>query len=365
MAEKIYIRNASGELESVDEKRFETEEKLEALVAQHPELLAGDQMHPDDPLRWILIKPQMGIEGWAVDLLLLDQYARPTLVEVKRGENRENRRDVVGQMLDYAATSAGVWSEQDIRRIFEENSDNPDSKIRNLIGEDDESDVGAFWEQVATNLAANRMRLLFVADEIPTELERVVKFLNEQTRDNLEVLAVEIKQYPGQFGDALVSRVIGQVDTPSKGRSRLRRDEFLGMFYSDVSDAMKSLLNAADKSGAVMAWGSSSVGVRVKCSLWRNPVTIARFYLPTAENIGNNREFTFHKTRSDEYPEELQEALDQWVGKFTQDNFGAEVNDAWDIGVSVSANDFVKNVGLLTSRLCETLSEIRALQPPP
>ena len=31
-----------------------------------------------------------------------------------------------------------------------------------------------------------------------------------RTRDNLEVLAVEVKQYPGQFGDALVSRVIGQ-----------------------------------------------------------------------------------------------------------------------------------------------------------
>ena len=52
------------------------------------------------------------------------------------------------------------------------------------------------------------------------ELERVVKFLNEQTRDNLEVLAVEVKQYPGQFGDALVSRVIGQVDTPRSGTVR-------------------------------------------------------------------------------------------------------------------------------------------------
>ena len=366
MAEKIYIRNASGELEPVTEERFKSEELLQELIGQHPELLAGEQMRPDDPLRWILIRREMPIEGWAVDHLLIDQYSRPTLVEVKRGVSREIRRTIVGQMLDYAATAASVWSERDMRRIFEESSDNPDDEIGHLVGGDDEPDIDGFWEQVATNLDANRLRLLFVADEIPTELERVVKFLNAQTRDNLEVLAVEVKQYPGQFGQALVSRVIGQVDTPSTGRpsnrsGKLRRDEFLGTFPSDVSDAVESLLHAAEKTGAIMTWGSSTVGVRVKCSLWRNPVTIARFYLPTTENIGKNREFTFHKNRYDEYPEELQTALDQWVGKFTQDSFGAEVNDAWDIGVSVNAADFVENVGLLTSRLCETLSEFAAL----
>ena len=366
MAEKIYIRNAGGALEPVVERRFETELMLEKLVAQHPELLAGEQMRPDDPLRWILIKPQMEIEGWAVDLLLIDQDARPTLVEVKRGSNREIRRNIVGQMLDYAATAAGVWSQHYIRQIFEDAQDEPDKVIRKLLDDDAEPDIDAFWERVATNLEVNRLRLLFVADEIPDELERVVKFLNEHTREYLEVLAVEVKQYPGQFGDALVSRVIGQVDTTSKGRTnnrgaRLRPDEFLGMFRSDVSDAMESLLNAAEKAGAIMTWGTSGVGVRVKCSLWRNPITIARFYLPTTENIGKNREFAFHKNWFDEYPQELQAALDQWVGKFAQDDFGAEVNDAWYIGVSVNAEDFVENVGLLTSRIRETLTEVAAL----
>ncbi len=223
MAEKIYIRNASGGLEPVVEERFETEDLLQELIGQHPELLAGDQMRPEDPLRWILIRREMSIEGWAVDHLLIDQDARPTLVEVKRSSNREIRRNIVGQMLDYAATAAVVWSEHDMRRIFEENSDDPDDEIGTLIGADDDLNIGVFWEQVATNLDANRMRLLFVADEIPPELERVVKFLNEQTRDNLEVLAVEIKQYPGQFGDALVSRVIGQKATSDISKAKTGR----------------------------------------------------------------------------------------------------------------------------------------------
>jgi hypothetical protein len=48
-----------------------------------------------------------------------------------------------------------------------------------------------------------------VADEIPTELRRVVEFLNTQM-DPAEVLAVEIRQYVGQGLKSLVPRVIGQ-----------------------------------------------------------------------------------------------------------------------------------------------------------
>lgn len=89
---------------------------------------------------------------------------------------------------------------------------------------------------------ANRLRLLFVADEIPNELERVVKFLNKQTRDNLEVLAVEVKQYPGQFGDALVSRVIGQVSEqrqrPSSAAVPSERERKILTYIQAASDAL-------------------------------------------------------------------------------------------------------------------------------
>ena len=50
---------------------------------------------------------------------------------------------------------------------------------------------------------------MFVADQIPTELQRVVEFLNGQM-DPAEVLAVEIKQYVGGSQRALVPRAVGQ-----------------------------------------------------------------------------------------------------------------------------------------------------------
>lgn len=367
MAEKIYIRNANGRLEPVVEERFETEDLLQELIGQHPELLAGDQIRPEDPLRWILIRREMPIEGWAVDHLLIDQHARPTLVEVKRGSNREIRRNVVGQMLDYAATASGVSSERDMRRIFEESSDNADDEISNLIGADDEPDIDAFWEQVATNLEANRLRLLFVADEIPAELERVVKFLNEQTRDNLEVLAVEVKQYPGQFGQALVSRVIGQIEplrNTASGittgrRRRMSVDEFLGAFGADVQPAAAKLINDAQKAGANITGSPGGIRIGGRSPVYRNPINIAQFYCPTDNDEG---QFTFRVGQGFDIPE-VRAFLSDWIEGFEQDEFVEKYEPTdWQTGWTVKPSDMAKHVDLLSARLCTALTGLRELQ---
>ena len=57
-----------------------------------------------------------------------------------------------------------------------------------------QEEVGDFWQnEVVAKLNEQRMVLLFVGNDIPDELEPVVKFLNEQMQ-NIDVLAVEVKQ---------------------------------------------------------------------------------------------------------------------------------------------------------------------------
>jgi hypothetical protein len=48
---------------------------------------------------------------WSVDHLFLDQDSVPTLVEVKRSSDTRIRREVVGQLIDYAANAVvkGTW----------------------------------------------------------------------------------------------------------------------------------------------------------------------------------------------------------------------------------------------------------------
>ena len=364
MAEKIYIRNASGALEPLTEVRFETEDLLQELIGQHPELLAGEQMRPDDPLRWILVRREMPIEGWAVDHLLLDQDSRPTLVEVKRGDNREIRRNIVGQMLDYAATAATVWSERSIREVFEETQDQSDAVISKLLGDGDEQDIDSFWERVSNNLAANRLRLLFVADEIPAELERVVSFLNEQTRDNLEVLAVEIKQYPGQFGDALVSRVIGQSMGSQPIAARVQRagmplSDFLDAFPNDVRDAAYGLIENVQSNGAVIESRPGGVTVGTRCPAYGNRVTnVAQFYAPTDVDEGY---FAF-RIYFDHPHSGVQELLREWIRQFEDDDFGTPYSyQGWMPGRSISLKELIEQSSTLSDRLNSVMDQLRGL----
>ena len=61
MTERIYTRDQQGQLEPLEEEHFAKEEELQALIAEHPEVLDGEQMRPGDPLRWILITREQGI----------------------------------------------------------------------------------------------------------------------------------------------------------------------------------------------------------------------------------------------------------------------------------------------------------------
>ena len=187
MTEQIYHLNTQGQLDPMAEEPFALEDTLQKLVADHPKLLSGEQINPNDPRRWILIRREQGIADtedgsyrWALDHLLIDQDAIPTLVETKRSDNSEIRRTVVGQMLDYAAFARRTWKVQDIRREFEESENtagrNAEDTLAELLRMDGEPDADEFWQRVETNLRAARLRLLFVADDIPDELTRVVEF---------------------------------------------------------------------------------------------------------------------------------------------------------------------------------------------
>jgi hypothetical protein len=130
----------------------------------------------------------------------LDQDAVPTLVEVKRSSNTQIRREVVGQLIDYAANGVVYWPTEKLRASFESRLEREgldmDVELAPVLGQDGDADT--YWEQATANLRAGRIRLVFVADEIPRELRRVVEFLNEQM--DAEVIAIEVKQYLGPDG---------------------------------------------------------------------------------------------------------------------------------------------------------------------
>jgi len=216
----VFLIQTDGKLVEMAEESYGSEADFQELLAKYPNLLAGDQINDEKPRRWLLISREAalpseenGSDRWSVDHLFLDQDAIPTLVEVKRSSDTRIRREVVGQMLEYAANAVVYWPVEEIQAKFDATCQakglNSDDELDSLLGPS--GDYEAFWQETKVNLQAGRIRMLFVADEIPKELKRIVEFLNEQLAP-AEILAVEIKQFVGDGYKSLVPRVHGQTE---------------------------------------------------------------------------------------------------------------------------------------------------------
>jgi hypothetical protein len=272
----IFLIQKNGDLVEMKEQAYDSEDLLQELLADYPNLLAGDQIDTLKPRKWLLISREMAIpdeeEGagrWSLDHLFLDQDAIPTLVEVKRSTDTRIRREVVGQMFDYAANAVMYWPVEKIRSVFEANCPrDPNELLLDFLEKEDEEAIEEYWSKVNTNLQAGRIRLLFVADEIPSELQRIVEFLNGQM-NRAEVLAVEIKQFAGENLRTLVPRVIGQTAEAgrTKGGSRPKRKWDEASFFKALKErdatgisVARKILDWAKANEMAIQWGTGLVG---------------------------------------------------------------------------------------------------------
>lgn len=228
------------------------EEDFQAILAAHPALIDGQQVDPDDPRRWLLVSqeavvPDAEAGRWALDHLFVDQDGVATLVEVKRKSDTRLRREVVGQMLDYAANGSLRWTAAYLGDAFaatcQDAGVDPEESLAEFLG--DPERVPAFWEMVESNLRAGRMRLLFVADEIPAELLRIVEFLNEHMSPT-EVLALELRHFAGGGFSTHVPRILGRTlaavsnKEASGRRSASRRSWDRESFVEDIRQRLDS-----------------------------------------------------------------------------------------------------------------------------
>src|SRR5690242_6688962 len=100
----IYVVDKQGSLARMKPGAPATEDAMQALVAEHPELIGA----ADGDL--LLIRREQPVSAsadgpgrWSLDHLFVTRKAVPVLVELKRAADTRLRREIVGQLLDYAA----------------------------------------------------------------------------------------------------------------------------------------------------------------------------------------------------------------------------------------------------------------------
>ena len=243
---------AGSELTVLSQEPYASEDVLQRALAEHPEVVAGPTTSGADARRLLLVRREMGVPGsdggsavWSLDHLFVDADGVPVMVEVKRAADTRIRREVVGQLLDYAANGVRYWPIETLRASVELAAAT-DGKTGDEVVADLAPDVDPdeFWRTVEANLRAGRVRLLFVADVLPPELVRVIEFLNEQMSP-AEVLGVELRQYVGAGQTVYVPRVVGRTAASVTAKSKATGTQWNETLFLDAARSRKSAAEVA------------------------------------------------------------------------------------------------------------------------
>ena len=202
------------------------ESELQNLLDSCPALMPGDQIDPENPRRWLLIQremsvpsPSTGSDHWNIDFLYADQDAIPTFVEVKRFADTRSRREVIGQMFEYAANGQYYWTADKLQQAAEKSSlqrgKTLATELRDLQPLEVQ-DADDYFNKLGKNLRESRIRLVFFLEKAPQELKSLVEFLNRQLM-NIEVLLIEAQIFEDSTHKRFViPRLFGYIEQTRK-----------------------------------------------------------------------------------------------------------------------------------------------------
>ncbi len=173
--------------------RFPDEAALHGLVEGAPQLLplSGSP-------QLVVVGREVPLGGGYADLLAVERSGRMAVIEVKLAKNSEARRAVVAQVLTYAAFLHGMevaTLEHDV--LGRELQRLGYASLADAVEATDQDglfDSSDFGDALATNLSSGAFRLVLVLDDAPTELVRLVGYL-EAVGGNLVIDLVTVTAY--------------------------------------------------------------------------------------------------------------------------------------------------------------------------
>ena len=215
----ILIKDANGDWREPSGHGYENEAALQEILYRHPTLVPGVS---GDGVACREFQSGVG----PADVLILDADGSITVVESKLAANPQVRREVIGQVLDYASR---LWrmSVTEFETAWTKAAHDHQSPFVALG--DSEGRVRA---AVEANLAIGRFNLVLAVDRLNDDLRRIVEFLNQITKPSTGVIVVEFTRVheggveiliPTSYGDELIE---AKNATSVDGRPRWTIDQF-------------------------------------------------------------------------------------------------------------------------------------------
>ncbi|HPT72173.1 MAG TPA: hypothetical protein PLE74_07820 [Candidatus Cloacimonadota bacterium] len=200
------------------EKSFR-EHWIQELIHSQPSILPIDEIDSGfAPL--IPIGREISTPVGSIDNLFVSPEGYLTIVETKLWRNPEARREVVGQILDYAK-ELNKWTFTDLNNAVIAYNGNKEGIVESIkkFEHFDETEVQYLIDNISKNLNRGRFLLLIVGDGIRESVEDMVEYLNQtpQLFFTLALIELQVFKVPKEKDSFLV---IPQVVTRTKEITR-------------------------------------------------------------------------------------------------------------------------------------------------
>jgi hypothetical protein len=182
--------------------RYLAESEFQALVQEtfDPTLVSQD----DRPV--VVAREVSTSTGGRIDVVAVDQDGVITLCECKLDRNPGSRREVLGQVIEYAASLNGIRFEEFRRMLEVRLGTDPVEAMRDHASDD--FDAVRWGEAVSEALAEGRFRLIIAVDQLTDALKQTVIYLNE--RASFSLVVAELRRIKKDGVDVLASTLFGE-----------------------------------------------------------------------------------------------------------------------------------------------------------
>jgi hypothetical protein len=181
-----------------------SEADIQALIHAHPECLPIGEIDPMF-LGPVPICNELSTQAGPIDNFMVTPSGLPVLVECKLWRNPEARREVVGQILDYAK-ELSRWSSSDLQREVSRRLRRNGNPLLEMVREVNPTvDEIQFNDALTVNLRRGRFLLLIVGDGIREGVEAIAEYLQVHAGLHFSLGLVELPIYVMPDGSRLVT----------------------------------------------------------------------------------------------------------------------------------------------------------------
>ncbi|MBY6105040.1 hypothetical protein KUW19_00925 [Ferrimonas balearica] len=245
-------------------------QELQELLLSNPDCLPGHQIDPDDPRQWLPIATEFQVNDptgkprWSIDYICADQDAVLTLVECKRFADARTRREVVAQVMEYAANIETLFNAELILGHAESMAAQKGGTLASIMAGWGTSSA-AYAGRLNANIEGGKIRLVFFVDEAPWELKQMVRFM-KRAMPNIDTVLVEALQYALNDGRIVIPQVFGYVAPmapPSKQATKDTRwndGKFTEAMDEPIKSAVLKLVAHAKRMGLGVGYGRGAKG---------------------------------------------------------------------------------------------------------